>query len=168
MMEQSSKNTRGMAGATLRAKSAGPAIKDDMQRGAAGQVTRKVSGSRKPSGPSRDEKGHENVRSVAELAMAICEDPDTRKKRLKLAEALRERGLDESTMAAMYSGLAKKLSCNKEAGAAGMAVAKLLFDVLKELAHWLEPQKTTRDGDASEAPQFVRLIHNVPRPVRTE
>jgi hypothetical protein len=98
----------------------------------------------------------------------ICEAPESRKKRLKVAEALRERGLNESKLAAMYSGVAEKLSRNKEAGAVGVAAAKLLFDVLKELADWLEPQKTAGDSDASEAPQFVRLIHNVPRPVRTE
>jgi hypothetical protein len=113
-------------------------------------------------------RGPEDVKSVAELAVIVREDPDNRKKRLKVAEALRERGLDESKMAAVYSGLVEKLSRNKEGGAVELATAKLLFDVLKELAHWLEPQKTAGDGDASEAPRFVRLIHNVPRPVRTE
>jgi hypothetical protein len=111
---------------------------------------------------------HEVVISVAELAVIICEDPDNRKKRLKLAEALRERGLNESTLAAMYSGVAEKLCRNKEPGAVGVAAAKLLFEVLKELAHWLEPQQTAGDSDAGGVPQFVRLIHNVPRPVRTE
>ena len=86
---------------------------------------------------------------------------DNRKKRLKLAEALRERGLNESKLAAMYSGVAEKLSRNKEAGAVGVAAAKLLFDVLKELADWLGPQKTASDSDASEAPRFAR-------PIRTE
>ncbi|MGB8802081.1 MAG: hypothetical protein WCC97_15455 [Candidatus Acidiferrales bacterium] len=107
-------------------------------------------------------------KSVAELVVVICEDPENRKKRQKLVEALRERGLNESKLAAMYSGLAEKLSRNKEHGAVGVAAAKLLFDVLKELADCLEPQKTAGNSDAGEAPQFVRLIHNVPRPVRTE
>ena len=116
-----------------------------------------------------DEGGHDVAKSVAELAVIICGDPDNRKKRLKLSEALRERGLDEAKVAAMYVGLAEKLSRNKEQGAVGVAVAKLLFEVLKELTtHWLEPQKTADDSDAGEAPQFVRLIHNVPRPVRAE
>ena len=80
------------------------------------------------------EKGYEDVESVAELIALICDVPDNRKKRLKLAEALRERGLDESKVAAMYSGIAAKLSRSKETGAVGVAAAKLLFDVLKELA----------------------------------
>jgi len=68
----------------------------------------------------------------------------------------------------MYSGIAEKLSRNKETGAVGVAAAKLLFDVLKELADWLEPEKAVGNVDPNEAPQFVRLIHNVPRPVRAE
>ena len=57
----------------------------------------------------------DEVKSVAELVVVICEDPENRKKRQKLVEALRERGLNESKLAAMYSGLAEKLSRNKEA-----------------------------------------------------
>jgi hypothetical protein len=107
-------------------------------------------------------------KSVAELVVMICEDAENREKRQKLVEALRERGLNESKLAAMYSGLAEKLSRNKEKGAVGVAAAKLLFDVLKELADWLEPETSSRGSDDGEAPQFVRLIHNVPRPIRTE
>jgi len=107
-------------------------------------------------------------KSVAEPVVMICEDAKDREKRQTLVEALRERGLNESKLAAIYSGLAEKLSRNKEQGAVGVAAAKLLFDVLKELADWLEPETSARGSDAGEAPQFVRLIHNVPRPVRTE
>jgi hypothetical protein len=113
------------------------------------------------------ENGCAAVQSVAELTVIICGDPDNRKKRLNLPETLRERGLDEAKMATIYVGLAEKLCRNKEQGAVGVAAAKLLFEVLKELTtHWLEPQKSADDSDPARAPQFVRLIHNVPRPVR--
>jgi hypothetical protein len=65
-------------------------------------------------------------------------------------------------------GLVEKLSRNKEVGAVGVAAAKLLLELLKEIAHVFEPQKTVGGGASSELPPFVRLIHNVPRPVRTE
>jgi hypothetical protein len=152
------------------AKSAGPANEDGERLSAAGKSSGRGHGKPKPAGASGScsGNGREDVQSVAELIAIICNEPDNRKKRLKLAEALRERGLDESKLAATYSGLAEKLSRNKEAGAVGVAAAKLLFDVLKELADRLEPEKSVGHSDANEAPQCVRLIHNVPRPVRTE
>ena len=170
MVEQSGKKTGGVAGVTVCAKTAGPVNADGVRRSAAGAASRRVPGSRKPprSPQKGDRDGHAVVESVAELIVITCEDPERRKKRLKVAEALRERGLDESKLAATYSGLTQKLSRNTEQGAVGVAAAKLLFDVLKELTDRLEPQKTMGNRDASEAPQFVRLIHNVPRPVRTE
>ena len=170
MAVQSDKKTRGTVRATAYPKLARPANRDCVWHGAAGEGMLGGSGVGKPPGTPEKSggNGHADVKSVAELAVVICEDANNRKKRLKVAEALRERGLDESKLAAMYSGVAEKLSRNKEAGAVGVAAAKLLFDVLKELTHWLEPQKNAGDSDASEAPQFVRLIHNVPRPVRTE
>ena len=106
--------------------------------------------------------------SVGELEPTILRDPDNRKKRLTLAEALREHGLDELKVAVLYAALVKKLSRDKGEGAVAVAAAKLLFDVLKELTHLHEPQKTVGSGATSELPPFVRLIHNVPRPVRTE
>jgi hypothetical protein len=158
---------RAVARATVCAKSAKPASRDGVRRG---EASRRGRGNRKPPEPSkgRSGNGQEEVQSVAELVVIICGDPDSRKKRLKMAEALRERGLDEAKVAAMYSGVAEKLSRNKEVGAVGVAAAKLLFDVLKELADRLEPEKSAGNSDVNQAPQFVRLLHNVPRPVRTE
>jgi hypothetical protein len=155
---------------TVRARSTVPTKQDNERRSTAGQASGTPHRKPKPAKPSgrRGGIGHQDVESVAELIALICDVPDNRKKRLKLAEALRERGLDESKVAAMYSGIAAKLSRSKETGAVGVAAAKLLFDVLKELAERLEPEKSAGSGDGNEAPQFVRLIHNVPRPVRTE
>ena len=164
---QAGEKKRAVAGATMDAKFAGQAIREDEPRSAAGKTSGGKQGKRKPS-QHHGKNAQPDVESVAELIAIICNEPGDRRKRLKLAEALRERGLDESKVAAMYSGIAEKLSRNKEQGAVGVAAAKLLFDVLKELADWLEPEKIAGKSDVGEAPQFVRLIHNVPRPVRTE
>jgi hypothetical protein len=168
--KDSGKKTYGVTKAPVCATAVEPANTGCVQQSEEDPTARRVSESRvAPESPEDAQlTGRQDVSSVAELAVTICADPDNRKKRLKLAEALRERGLDEGKTAAMYVGLAEKLSRNKDEGAVGVAAAKLLFDVLKELGHRLEPQKTTGDSDTGAAPQFVRLIHNVPRPVRTE
>jgi hypothetical protein len=118
----------------------------------------------------KDQGAHaiEVVPSVAELAAAICHNPEHRKKRLKQAEALRECGFDECKVAELLFALAGKLSRNKEKAAGGLAAAKLLLEVVKEARNLLEPQKNAGGGDATEPPEFVRLIHNVPRPVRPQ
>jgi hypothetical protein len=138
---------------------------------AAAEVVGKSSGRTTATAKDSENTGavpSDDVKSVEELARAIRRDPEKRKKRLKLAEAVREYGLDEAKVAELLHALAAKLSQNKEIGAVGVANAKLLLDVLKEITHVLEPQRAVGNSDSSDAPQFVRLIHNVPRPVRTE
>jgi hypothetical protein len=139
------------------------------QRSAADESVRKSAGSATAAmAAGSDSVTSDLVQSVAELAPTIFQDPENRKKRVKLAEALREHGLDESKVAAVYAGAVEKLSRNKEPGAVGVGAVKLLLDVLKEVTHSLEPQRTAGNGDSSDPPPFIRLIHNVPRPVRTE
>ena len=165
------KKGRAVSRALVCARLAKSASKERVRQDAAVSRIRRPPGSSAPQ--EKPAGGGEGAmvaveKSVAELVVMICEDAENREKRQTLAEALRERGLNESKLAAMYSGLAEKLSRNKEQGAVGVAAAKLLFDVLKELADWLEPETSGRGSDVGEAPRFVRLIHNVPRPVRTE
>jgi hypothetical protein len=120
------------------------------------------------SAQTSEETDRAAVPSVADLMNMICRDPTRRKKRLKFAEALRECGLDESRIAEFLQGLAEKLSRNRDEGAVGVSAAKLLLDVLKELAHSLEPQKTAGGGDWGEIPPLIRMVHNVPRPVHSD
>jgi hypothetical protein len=138
------------------------------QSAAAGAVSkssgRTSTGKALPVGVAQPSDG---VRSVAELAVVIRRDPDNRKKRLKRAEALRECGLDEATVAESLHALGAKLSQNTQVGAVGLATAKLFLHVLKESMHVLEPQKAAANSDSTDTPPFVRFIHNVPRPVRT-
>jgi hypothetical protein len=170
MEEQPRKKTRGAATATITAKSEFSLSGVRVQQSASGRSVRKSAGRAAAAKPSVSGDGYvaDDVMSVEELEPMILRDPDNRKKRLTLAEALREHGLDEPKVAAVYAGLVKKLSRNKHEGPVGVAAAKLLFDILKEVTHSHEPQKTTGNSDSSDLPPFVRLIHNVPRPVRTE
>jgi len=164
------KNTRDTTSTPVAARSAPVLSEKGLQQSKTDRALRKSVGSvaaaQTPIGG--DAQMVEPVLSVTELTLMICVDPENRQKRLRLAEALREHGLDERRVAAVYAGTVEKLSRNKEEGAVGVAAAKLLLDVLKEVTHSLEPQKTAGGNDSSDVPQFVRLIHNVPRPVRTE
>lgn len=164
--EPSHKRVRDAAGAGTKAAQSKARVQ---QRSATGGSVRKPAGSAAAAKVAcADTQTSDLLKSVTELAPMIFRDPENRKKRVKLAEALREHGLDESKVAAVFAGAVEKLSRNKEAGAVGVAAVKLLLDVLKEATHWLEPQRTAGNSDPSDAPPFIRLIHNVPRPVRTE
>jgi hypothetical protein len=168
--ERLRKKARGAGRAAVGAKSE-PRVDDGCaEQSAATRTARKSPGRGAAAKPLASGDGcvAEVVMSVEELEPMISQDPENRKRRLTLAEALRERGLDETKVAAVYAGLVKKLSRNKDDGAVGVGAAKLLFDILKEFTHSHEPQKTVGSSDTSELPPFVRLLHNVPRRVRTE
>jgi hypothetical protein len=144
--------------------------KDPAGQKATTEADSKSSGTGSTVKPSEDEPPNSvsAVVSVAELTGVICRHSENRKKRLKLAEALRECGFDESKAAELLFGLAIKLSCDKEGGAGGLAAGKLLLEVVKEVRSLLEPHKTLGNSDVMDAPTFARLRHNVPRPVRPE
>jgi hypothetical protein len=172
--KQARTKTRGVAKASATPKAAAKAAAESGKEGAqeskAAEAIGKTSGR---AATAADSEGRvpvpsDDVKSVEELAVLIRRDPENRKKRLKLAEALREQGSDELKVAEVLHALTAKLTQNKEPGAAGVASAKLLLDVLKEITHVLEPQKAVGSSDSGDAPQFIRLVHNVPRPVRTE
>jgi hypothetical protein len=98
-------------------------------------------------------------------AIVICREPANRRKRVKLAEAFRECGADEYWVAEKFFGLGSKLSGGS---GAGTTVAKLLLDLLKVVIPVLEPVRGPGANLASDTPEYVHFVHNVPRPVRTE
>jgi hypothetical protein len=81
-------------------------------------------------------------------------------KSLKIEEALRQEGIDESKIARGYASLHEKLGDSADKGD-----LKLFFDVLKENSRVLEPPRPADRGGASENVTVV-LRHNVPRPAR--
>jgi hypothetical protein len=85
------------------------------------------------------------------------------RKRVRLGDALRQRGLDEHTMADNYVGVIEKLK--EKTGKSG-GVEKLLVDVLKECSRHLEPVRAADQRSAGDMPVHVHLVHNVARPER--
>src|ERR1700722_4067983 len=81
-------------------------------------------------------------------------------KSLKIEEALRQEGIDESKGAQGYASLHEKLGDSADKGG-----LKLFFDVLKENSRVLEPPRPADRGGASENVTVV-LRHHVPRPER--
>jgi len=87
------------------------------------------------------------------------------KKRVRLAEAFRARGLDEHEVADKYAVALARLSGDKMGGEE-VGVDKALLDTLKVVTNVLEPQRPARERGTAEAPAVVKLIHRVPRPER--
>jgi hypothetical protein len=79
---------------------------------------------------------------------------------LKIEEALREHGIDESKVAEGYANMHAKLGRSEDKGD-----LKLFFDVLKENSRVLEPP---RPADRSGVGENVTVVlrHNVPRSQR--
>jgi cell division ATPase FtsA len=98
--------------------------------------------------------GPESVAALAEAAKR-----NRRKRRVRMGEALRIKGIDEHAVAETFAGVVDMLKTKTEEND---DVEKLLVDVLKECSkHLEEDSKAT-----AAAPLQVKLIHNVARPRR--
>jgi hypothetical protein len=78
---------------------------------------------------------------------------------------MRRSGLDEYKVARTFAGVVDKLSDGKNPKDTG-GVQKLLVDVLKECSRHLDPPQSERAAPA--APVQITMVHNVPRPFRTQ
>ena len=94
-------------------------------------------------------------------AVRSAEDTDTCLKKVGLAEALREEGIDERAIAQGFASLHRKLSGSEDKGD-----LKLFFDVLKDNHRTLEPPTPSDRTGSGDAPVTLILKHNVPRPAR--
>lgn len=83
--------------------------------------------------------------------------------RIAIGEALRERGLDEYTIADTYVHVVGKLTAGKSDSG---GVQKLLVDVLKECSRQIEASQPPMRSANPDAPVIVQLVHTVTRPVR--
>jgi hypothetical protein len=86
-----------------------------------------------------------------------------RRKRVRLGDALRQRGLDEHEVADNFVGVIEKL---KEKTDKSGGVEKLLVDVLKECSRHLEPARPADRLGTGDVPVHVHMVHNVTRPER--
>jgi hypothetical protein len=96
----------------------------------------------------------------------IVRNPEMRRRRVKLPEAMREIGVDEPALAETLAQLLWKRRNDKSEATAGIANDKLVMDLVKECARMLEVLKSVGNDSASDAPAILRLTHNIPRPVR--
>jgi len=97
--------------------------------------------------------------------MLILSESHRREKTTRVAEAMREGGLDERALARAYTKLLQKLLESGE----GNANDKLSLDVLKEVGRTLEPAGSASAGSGFEAEEatVVQLVHGIPRPSRS-
>jgi hypothetical protein len=123
------------------------------------------------AGPKRRAGTGGQVRSktmasnLAENAKPVPKHSDegmsTGSKTIGLADALREEGIDERTIARGFASLHSKLSGSEDKGD-----LKLFFDVLKDNHRSLEPQTPSDRSSAGDAPVTIILKHNMARPAR--
>jgi hypothetical protein len=83
--------------------------------------------------------------------------------RIAIGDALRERGLDEHTIADTYVHVIAKLTSSESDGG---GVQKLLVDVLKECSRQIETSQPPMRSANPDAPVIVQLVHTVARPAR--
>jgi hypothetical protein len=100
-----------------------------------------------------------NPSPKTEASLAEAAKRRHRKRRVRMGEALRIKGIDEHAVAETFANVVDMLKDKTESSD---SVEKLLVDVLKECSkHLEEDSKAT-----ASAPVQVKLIHNVARPRR--
>ncbi|MFZ0582983.1 MAG: hypothetical protein WAN72_01020 [Candidatus Acidiferrales bacterium] len=96
----------------------------------------------------------------------IIRNPEMRQRRLKLAEAAREIGLDEATVAETLLEILMRRRKPPTDNSPDIAADKFLLDVVKESVRILDGAKSAASETAEELPTIFRLTHHIPRPVR--
>lgn len=94
---------------------------------------------------------------------AVVAKPIGPRERVRIGQAMRERGLDERLIAEMFANVVGKLHENNSRDSG--SVQKLLVDVLKECSRHLDPPREA-GRDSNEGPATIILIHEVDRPQR--
>jgi hypothetical protein len=94
---------------------------------------------------------------------AILSESRQPEKTTRVADAMREGGLDERALARAYTKLLQKLLESAE----GNVNDKLTLDVLKELGRTLEPAGSTSAVTDMEGSMALQLVHDIPRPSRS-
>ncbi|MGC2733384.1 MAG: hypothetical protein WA212_05760 [Candidatus Acidiferrales bacterium] len=98
----------------------------------------------------------------------IIRNPELRQRRVKLAEAAREIGLDEATVAETLLEILMRRRKPASSKSPDIAADKFLLDVVKESVRILDGAKAAASETAEELPTIFRLTHHIPRPVRRD
>ncbi|MFZ0519699.1 MAG: hypothetical protein WAL95_01665 [Candidatus Acidiferrales bacterium] len=96
----------------------------------------------------------------------IVRNPEMRRRRVTLAEAMREVGFDEATVAETLMEILTRRRKSPPNNSPDIAPDKFLLDVVKESVRILAGAKSAANEAAEEVPTIFRLTHHIPRPVR--
>jgi hypothetical protein len=97
---------------------------------------------------------------------AIIRRPEMRQRRVKLAEAMREVGLDEAAVAETLMEVLMRRRKPASSNSPDIAADKFLLDVVKESVRILDGARAAASDTAEELPTIFRLTHHIPRPAR--
>ncbi len=149
------------------APAASPATAGDSAKKSAARTRKKRAPKRKRAKPSPPLTTKDAFSLAFGEATTIAARPvsTTPPPRIRIGDAMRRSGLDEYKVARTFAVVVDKLSDGKKAKDTG-GVQKLLVDVLKECSRHLDPPQSERAAPA--APVNITMVHNVPRPVRTQ
>ncbi len=107
-------------------------------------------------------------REAAHDVPPIIRNPEMRRRRVKLAEAMREIGLDEAVVAETLMEILTRRRKSPPDNSPDIAADKFLLDVVKESVRILDGAKSAANEMAEDVPTILRLTHHIPRPVRGE
>jgi hypothetical protein len=128
-------------------------------RGAANGSARR----QKPKRASTKKSHAQTSAQTDQTKRTVVAKPVSPRERVRIGQAMRERGLDEHLIAEMFAAVVGKLHENSSSDSG--SVQKLLVDVLKECSRHLDPPREA-GRESSEGPAAIILIHEVDRPVR--
>jgi hypothetical protein len=107
-------------------------------------------------------------REAAHDLPPIIRNPEMRRRRVKLTEAVREIGLDEAAVAETLMEILVRRRKSPPNNSPDIASDKFLLDVVKESVRILDGAKSEANETAEVVPTILRLTHHIPRPVRGE
>ncbi|MGC1633830.1 MAG: hypothetical protein WA744_00150 [Candidatus Acidiferrales bacterium] len=114
-------------------------------------------------------ESRERKKSAAPVDLpAIIRRPEMRRRRVKLAEAMREIGLDEAAVAETLMEILMRRRKSTLGNSPEIAADKFLLDVVKESVRILDGAKSAESEATEDVPTIFRLTHHIPRPVRSE
>jgi hypothetical protein len=111
-------------------------------------------------------RGGRKKREAADDLPPLVRNPEMRRRRIKLAEAMREIGLDEATVAETLMEILMRRRKSPPNNSPDIAPDKFLLEVVKESVRILDGSKSVANEAEEDVPTILRLTHHIPRPVR--
>ncbi|MGA8022463.1 MAG: hypothetical protein WCC18_03290 [Candidatus Acidiferrales bacterium] len=127
----------------------------------------KLSSNASPQATPKPTQSRERKKCEAPVDLPpIIRNPEMRRRRLNLAEAIREIGLDEAAVAETLMEILMRRRKPPTNNSPDIAADKFLLDVVKESIRILDRAESAESEAAEDVPTIFRLTHHIPRPVR--